>query len=71
MRKTPIVYRLTFDQIKQNVGFRVEPGGEPPGTPTDPYVRISRIRFLWIIVSLRRLSVPPLVEAEDSTGATY
>ena len=37
---------------------RVEPGGYPPGTPTDPDVQISRIRFLSVIVSLRRQNAP-------------
>ena len=45
--------------------FRVEPGGCPPGTPTDPYVRFSRIRFLWVIASLCRQSVRSAVVAGD------
>ena len=39
--------------------FRVEPGGHPPGTPTDPDVQISRIRFLSVIALLHKQSAQP------------
>jgi hypothetical protein len=47
-------------------GLQVEPGGYPPGTPTDPYVRISRIRFLDVTASLRRWSAPLWETGEDT-----
>jgi hypothetical protein len=44
--QVPSMLRLTI--------VRVEPGGYPPGTPTDPAVQNSRSRFLGVIVSLRK-----------------
>jgi hypothetical protein len=38
------------------LGGRVAPGGRPPGAPTDPDVRNSRIRLLGLMGSLRAVS---------------
>jgi len=49
---------------------RVTPGGCPPGVPTDPYVRISRIRLFSVrITRFGTLSGPPSAAAAEGAAA--
>ena len=57
----PVAFRRVDQKSRSCFGrslqkCRVAPGGCPPGAPTDPYVRISRIRFLGSRVRCARQS---------------